>query len=103
MEPQVFDLLVYLIRNRERVVSRDDLLASVWHGRIVSEFGPEHAHPPAPAPPSATMARTAPHQDLAPQGHPLCGRHPGRPEPSLAVADEAGSRSQRNCEQQAGN
>ena len=37
MEPQVFDLLVYLIRNRERVVSRDDLLASVWQGRIVSE------------------------------------------------------------------
>lgn len=37
MEPQVFDLLVYLIRNRERLVSRDDLLASVWHGRIVSE------------------------------------------------------------------
>jgi TolB-like protein len=37
VEPQVFDLLVYLIRNRERVVSRDDLLASVWQGRIVSE------------------------------------------------------------------
>jgi TolB-like protein/Flp pilus assembly protein TadD len=37
VEPQVFDLLVYLVQNRERVVSRDDLLASVWHGRIVSE------------------------------------------------------------------
>ncbi len=37
VEPQVFDLLVYLVRNRERVVSKDDLLASVWHGRIVSE------------------------------------------------------------------
>ena len=37
VEPQVFDLLVYVIRNRERVVSRDDLLASIWHGRIVSE------------------------------------------------------------------
>ena len=37
IEPQVFDLLVYLIRNRERVVSKDDLLASVWHGRLVSE------------------------------------------------------------------
>src|SRR5262245_54462138 len=33
VEPQVLDLLVYLIRNRERVVSRDDLLASVWEGR----------------------------------------------------------------------
>jgi len=37
VEPQVFDLLEYLIRNRDRVVSRDDLLAGVWNGRIVSE------------------------------------------------------------------
>jgi pimeloyl-ACP methyl ester carboxylesterase/DNA-binding winged helix-turn-helix (wHTH) protein len=36
-EPQVFDLLVYLIENRERVVTKDDLIASVWGGRIVSE------------------------------------------------------------------
>lgn len=37
LEPQVFDLLVFLIENRERVVSKDDLIASVWQGRIVSE------------------------------------------------------------------
>jgi DNA-binding winged helix-turn-helix (wHTH) protein len=37
MEPQVFDLLIYLVQNRERVVSKDDLIASVWQGRIVSE------------------------------------------------------------------
>lgn len=37
IEPQVFDLLVYLIENRDRVVSKDDLIASVWGGRIVSE------------------------------------------------------------------
>jgi TolB-like protein len=37
VEPKVFDLLVYLIANRERVVSKDDLLAAVWDGRIVSE------------------------------------------------------------------
>lgn len=37
LEPQVFDLLVHLVRNRERVVSKDDLLASVWRGRMVSE------------------------------------------------------------------
>lgn len=35
--PQVFDLLVYLIENRERVVSKNDLLDAVWGGRIVSE------------------------------------------------------------------
>src|SRR5262245_29661183 len=37
VEPQAFDLLEFLIRSRDRVVSRDDLLAAVWHGRIVSE------------------------------------------------------------------
>ena len=37
MEPQVFDLLVHLIRRREHVVSRDELIESIWGGRIVSE------------------------------------------------------------------
>jgi TolB-like protein/Tfp pilus assembly protein PilF len=37
LEPQVFDLLVYLVQNRERLVSKDDLLEAVWGGRIVSE------------------------------------------------------------------
>jgi TolB-like protein len=37
VEPQVFDLLIYLVRNRDRVVSKDDLIASVWGGRIVSD------------------------------------------------------------------
>ena len=35
--PQVFDLLDYLLRNRERVVSKDDLIHAVWNGRIVSD------------------------------------------------------------------
>jgi TolB-like protein len=35
--PQVFDLLEYLIRNRECVVSKDDLIRAVWSGRIVSD------------------------------------------------------------------
>src|SRR5262245_66551341 len=37
LEPQAFDLLEYLIRNRDRVVSRDDLIAAIWRGRIVSD------------------------------------------------------------------
>jgi TolB-like protein/Tfp pilus assembly protein PilF len=37
IEPQVFDLLVYLLLNRDRVVSKDDLIESVWGGRIVSD------------------------------------------------------------------
>ncbi len=36
--PQVFDLLIYLVQNSERVVSKDDLLKSVWRGRLVSEL-----------------------------------------------------------------
>jgi len=35
IEPQVFDLLQFLIQSRERVVSRNDMLAAVWQGRIV--------------------------------------------------------------------
>lgn len=35
--PQVFDLLVCLVQNRDRVVTKDDLLQAVWQGRIVSE------------------------------------------------------------------
>jgi DNA-binding winged helix-turn-helix (wHTH) protein len=37
VEPQVFDLLVYLVENRERVVTKDDLLDAVWAERFVSE------------------------------------------------------------------
>jgi len=37
VEPQVLDLLQYLIRNRERVISKNDLVANVWKGRIVSD------------------------------------------------------------------
>jgi TolB-like protein/Tfp pilus assembly protein PilF len=37
VEPQVLDLLIYLVENRDRVVTKDDLIASVWEGRIVSD------------------------------------------------------------------
>ena len=37
IEPKVLDVLVYLIENRHRVVSKDDLVAHVWGGRIVSD------------------------------------------------------------------
>jgi adenylate cyclase len=37
IEPQVFDLLVHLIRNRDRIVSKDELFDVIWQGRIVSE------------------------------------------------------------------
>jgi len=37
LEPKAFDLLAFLVQNRDRVVSKDDLLQAVWGGRIVSE------------------------------------------------------------------
>lgn len=37
IEPQVFHLLVYLIENRERVVSKDELVNAIWEGRIISD------------------------------------------------------------------
>jgi adenylate cyclase len=37
IEPKVFDLLVYVMQNRDRVVSREDLIVAIWNGRIVSE------------------------------------------------------------------
>src|SRR6185437_995047 len=37
LEPKVFDLLAFLVQHHDRVVSRDDLIDSVWQGRIVSD------------------------------------------------------------------
>src|SRR5262245_14888138 len=37
LEPRVFDLLAFLVLNNERVVSKDELIATVWQGRIVSD------------------------------------------------------------------
>jgi TolB-like protein/Flp pilus assembly protein TadD len=37
LEPRVFDLLAYVVRNRERVVTKDDMIKAIWNGRIVSE------------------------------------------------------------------
>jgi TolB-like protein/DNA-binding winged helix-turn-helix (wHTH) protein len=37
IEPQVFDVIVHLVRNRDRVVSKDELIDTVWNGRVISE------------------------------------------------------------------
>src|ERR1700704_4297361 len=37
MEPQVFALLALLIENRERLVSKDEIIEKVWDGRVVSD------------------------------------------------------------------
>ncbi len=37
VEPQVFDLILHLVENRGRIVDKDELIARVWKGRIVSD------------------------------------------------------------------
>ncbi len=37
VEPQVFDLLVLLVQNPDRIVTRDEIIERVWKGRIVSD------------------------------------------------------------------
>jgi TolB-like protein len=37
VEPQVFDLIAHLVRHRDRVVSKDELIEAIWGGRIISE------------------------------------------------------------------
>ena len=37
MQPRVFDLLVYLARNRERVVTKDELLDKIWPDVTVAD------------------------------------------------------------------
>ena len=43
VEPKVFDLLLHLIENRDRVVSKDDLIAKVWRNRSISDSALTHA------------------------------------------------------------
>ena len=35
IEPQVFDLLVHLVRNHDRIVTKDELIETVWKGRAI--------------------------------------------------------------------
>jgi DNA-binding winged helix-turn-helix (wHTH) protein/pimeloyl-ACP methyl ester carboxylesterase len=37
VEPQVFDLLLHLVRHPDRVVSKEELIHAVWHGRSISD------------------------------------------------------------------
>src|SRR4029078_13452718 len=37
IEPQVFDLIVHLVRNRDRVVSKEERIEKIWKGRIIPE------------------------------------------------------------------
>ena len=73
IEPQVFDLLAYLIQNRDRVVTKDDLLGSVWGGRIVSESTLASRINAARRAIGDTGSDAEVHSDIGPQGDPLRG------------------------------
>lgn len=38
VEPQIFGVLAYLIQNRERLVSKQELIEQIWHGRAISDW-----------------------------------------------------------------
>src|SRR5712671_5790768 len=37
VEPQVFDLLLLLLENRDRIVTRDEIIEKIWKGRFISD------------------------------------------------------------------
>lgn len=37
VEPQVFDLLLHFVQNRDRVISKDELVERIWKGRAISD------------------------------------------------------------------
>ena len=63
--PQVFDVLDYLIRNRERVVSKDELIKAIWNGRVVSEAALTTRMNAVRSAVGDSGRATAPDQDLA--------------------------------------
>ena len=77
VEPKVFDLLMHLIANRERVVSKDDLIAAIWDGRIVSDSALTTRHQRGPGGAGRQRRGAAADQDAAAQGLPLCRRGAG--------------------------
>jgi hypothetical protein len=77
LPPQVFDLLAYLIRNRERVVSKDELIATIWDGRIVSDSALTTCINAARLCHRGIAERATLHQDLGPPRRTVRGLRSG--------------------------
>src|SRR5215218_3065433 len=60
LEPQAFDVLVHLVRHRDRVVTKEELMDAVWGGRFVAAVDDAGPVPVAarPAPPAYTAFPT---------------------------------------------
>src|SRR6266545_3954915 len=74
MEPQVFDVLSYLLRHRDRVVSKSELLDNVWGDRFVSDVA-EKTHPAGPSHGSAPRQGRAAPAAMGPAGRVLRAIH----------------------------
>ena len=88
LEPQVFDVLVHLINRRDHVVSKDELVAMVWHGRIVSDSTLSSR---------VNAARQAIGDSGEEQGVSIRGRPPGEPVYASAGREHAGARNRQTA------
>jgi len=93
VQPRVFDLLSYLVEHRDRVVSKEELLESLWPGVVVTESSLQRA---------VSLARTALEQgglasairNYARRGYRFLIEDDGASEPG-AIDDDAYSRAER--------
>lgn len=95
LQPRVFDLLVYLVKNRERVVSKDELLETIWADVTVADGSLQRA---------VSLARAALAELRAPQairtyarrGYRFCDGS-SKADPPLAQATDPLARAHAAC------
>ena len=60
IEPKVFDVLLYLVDRRDRVVTKHELLDALWPGEAVSDSVPRSSRPRAAPSAAQQRRRTSP-------------------------------------------
>ena len=98
IEPQVFDVLLYLIRHREHVVSRDELIESIWGGRHVSESALSTRINAVRSAVGDSGTGQRLDQNPAPQGRPFHWRSAGGAKGARSRAREADRKAARQSE-----
>ena len=91
LRPKVFHVLAYLLAQRDRVVSKDELMAQVWPGQSISEETLSSCITAARRAVADSGQAQQVHPDAARPWVPLCGRRRGVRPPPLAAAASVGS------------